>query len=318
MSLPIPWEVCVLWQWRDNLTSTTDANGNTTIYQYNTTGMLVSETAPMGHTTSYTNDAGGNLISKTDGNGNTTTYTYDALNRLTRKSYADGTSTAFTYDTKGNLLTASNTHITYSYTYDSNNRITGVSDSNGHSVTYQYDSMGNRTQMTSSDGRTTTYSYDTGNRLLQISTGAENFAFGYDASGRRVSLTHPNGVTSSYSYDQGGRLTSLIHTAASGEIERITYSHDGIGNRLSRTTLDNKNLYTYDKLYRLIQSLPIKFQRQGKSIRKRQKTLPMTLWATDKQVLRGRITIEYNQGNQLTSDRKHQYAYDEWQSCHKD
>ncbi len=83
-------------------------------------------------------------------------------------------------------------------------------------------------------------------------------------SGRRTSITYPNGVSNSYSYDQSGRLNSLVYTAASGGIDSVAYTHDGIGNRLSRTTLDNKNLYTYDKLSRLIQALPIKFQGKGK------------------------------------------------------
>ncbi len=44
-------------------------------------------------------------------------------------------------------------------------------------------------------------------------------------------------MTTIFTYDPAGRLAELAHTAAIGEIDRVTYTHDAIGNRLSRTTL---------------------------------------------------------------------------------
>jgi len=188
--------------------------------------------------------------------------------------------------------------------------MTGVSDSNGGSVAYQYDSLGNRIQMTSSDGRTRNVGYDAGNRLSQISLGTENFIFGYDPSGRRTLLTYPHGVTASYSYDPAGRLADLTHAAAGGEIDRITYTHDGVGNRLSRTALDTRNLYSYDNLYRLTQSLPIMLQGKGKEHPKKAASFTYDPAGNRQTGPKSGDHYAYNPGNQLTSDREHQYVYD--------
>jgi YD repeat-containing protein len=73
-----------------NLTSLTDANGNTTHYTYNGNNELITETLSDGAQVRYAYDARGNIRTKTDPNGTVTTYTYDSFNRITRKDYALG------------------------------------------------------------------------------------------------------------------------------------------------------------------------------------------------------------------------------------
>jgi len=113
----------------------------------------------------------------------------------------------------------------------------------------------------------------------------------------------------SYNYDSGGRLTGLIHMAGDGEIDRMTYSHDGIGNRFSSTTLDNKNLYSYDNLYRLTQSLPIMLQGKGKEHPKKAASFTYDPVGNRQTGPKSQDYYAYNPTNQLTSDREHQYVY---------
>ncbi|MBI4378661.1 MAG: RHS repeat protein, partial [Nitrospinae bacterium] len=260
----------------DSLTSITDAKGQVTTYEYNTLGRLIKETDPLGNSITYSYDAKGNLTSGTDANGNTINYTYDVLSRLTKKLYPDGTTENFTYDLKGNILIASNQHISYTFTYDSAGKATSVTDSYGRVIKYEYDVSGNRTNMTVSDsvtqGFSLAYTYDSTNRLTSIisplpageragvkgsnspltkgdrglSSGEAIFSFTYDTAGRRTKLTYPNGVTTTYSYDKFSRLTNLLtqnpfpagfkQGSRLQTLDSYTYTHDKVGDRLSEVT----------------------------------------------------------------------------------
>lgn len=238
----------------DKLVALSDANGNSTGYQYDSLGKLASETDPLGNITSYSYDAKGNLTGKTDGNGNTIRYTYDGNGRLLKKSYPDGTEETYTYDVRGNILTVANQHMGYSFTYDAAGKVTKITDSTGKAISYTYDAAGNKMKTVTPDGRTIAYSYDKG-RLTGILDGA-TFAFGYDSLGRRASLVYPNGDTTTYGYDKDGRLASLVQKNTKGTIiASNSYTLDKIGNRLSNTTQDRSISYAYDTIYRLTQAL---------------------------------------------------------------
>jgi RHS repeat-associated protein len=242
----------------DKLTALADANGNSTTFQYDTLGRMISETDTLGNISNYAYDANGNLTSKTDANGNTVQYRYDGLGRLLKKSYPDNTEETFTYDAMGNILTASNSSISFTMTYDALGRMLTSTDSSGRSVSYEYDILGNRTKMTSPEGKAVTYRYDDANRLTTMTNGGM-FNFTYDRLGRRTKLLYPNGTTANYGYDGIGRLTSLAHKTGKGSIiDSFAYTHDKVGNRLTRSEPDVKTIYSYDKLYRLLQATPVK------------------------------------------------------------
>ena len=68
-----------------NLTSETDALGNTTYYAYNALGLPAQETDPTtGMELGPVYDKAGNMISDTDLMGNTTTYTYNSSGQVTQ------------------------------------------------------------------------------------------------------------------------------------------------------------------------------------------------------------------------------------------
>jgi len=301
----------------DKPASVTDANGNTTTFYYDSLGRLIRETDPLGRVTSYAYDAAGNMVSRTDASGNTITYSYDPLGRLISKQYPDGTAASFIYDVSGNMLTAANQHISYSMTYDQLDRLLSVADSNGRTIQYQYDAVGNRTRMITPDGSEVRYVYDenTG-RLKTLSSWAGIISFNYDQLGRRSGLVLPNGVTTTYSYDDTGNLIDLNAMKDGKSISGFAYTHDIVGNRLSKLEQEangNKSIrydYGYDATYRLLESLPVHMKKGEKPVNKDTERFfydPVgnRLGGPDR-----KDTYTYNAGNQMLTDRKHHYEYD--------
>lgn len=297
---------------KGNHTGITDANGNTTGYAYDAQDRLTAEIDPLGNTIQYAYDSRDNLTSKTDAKGQTITYTYDALSRLLQKTFPDNTTETFTYDGNGRILIASNRHISYTFTHDGNGRMTSVTDSNNRVITYTYDTSGTRTRLTAPEGNVITYAYDASNRLSGIDSGAGSFTFEYDRSGRRTALIYPNGVTTSYTYDTSGRLTDLVtEDSRRKPLTSFAYTHDPVGNRLSKTGRDRRLDYTYDALDRLLQAKPTKLK--GSKEKPEEKKAERFIYDPVGNRLTGpenRDNFIYNTGNQLTSDRNNQYAYD--------
>jgi RHS repeat-associated protein len=296
----------------DNPASVTDARGNGTIYEYDVLGRILRETDPLGNTITYSYDAKGNLISKTDANEHTIYHAYDPLNRLIQKTYPDGTSENYTFDSKGNILTATNKKISYMFTYDGNGKMIKVTDSNGKVIQYDYDLTGNKTQLIYPDGSIVNYTYDNANRLSAIiNGGGRTTTYSYDSAGRKVRVALPNGTYTTYTYDSSGRLINLTHkTSINSVINSFNYTHDNVGNRLTKTEIDTRYAYGYDKINRLLQSIPAKLSGYD---REQENKAEIFSYDPVGNRLNGPEAIdyyEYNNGNQLTDDKKHQYEYD--------
>ena len=240
----------------DKLISVTDAKSHATAFEYDTAGNLTKETDPLGKITTYTYDGKGNLVARTSPDNKTITYAYDLNNRLIRKTYSDNSITSFQYDDAGNMTYAGNQSIAYNFAYDANNRITGITDSNSRVIQYTYDADGNRTAMITPDGRTITYSYDNSSLLANITTSLGNFAFAYDPNNRRITRTLPNGATSTYNYDENSRLTGIQTAKNQNAIDSTTYTHDNVGNRITKVTPQESWSFDYDNIYRLTQATP--------------------------------------------------------------
>ncbi len=93
------------------MTSSTDQNGNTTTYAYDSEGHETSMTDPAGDTTTNTYTAGGLLQTTTDPDGATTTYSYDSDRRLSTVTDPLNAVTTYTYDSNGNPSTTTNSWL---------------------------------------------------------------------------------------------------------------------------------------------------------------------------------------------------------------
>jgi RHS repeat-associated protein len=301
----------------DRLASLTDANGNTTNFAYDSHGRLVAETDPLGNTTRYGYDSGGKTISRTDANGDTVSLIYDDFGRLIEKRFPDDSATIFTYDAKGRMLSAANQHIAYEMVYDAAGRLLSQTDSSGRTVSYRYDVKGNRVQMTTPEGRKVSYAYNQRNRLARIDSWAGTFGFAYGGSGRRSALSYPNGIVTSFIFDQLGNLAEILAREGSDKHELLTafiYTHDHIGNRLSKTILGCQHHgirydFLYDPVYQLLKSTSVKLEGNEEA--------PNLAETFAYDPVGNRLvgpkragTHLYNRANQLLKDRQFRYQYD--------
>ena len=122
------------------------------------------------------------------------------------------------------------------------------------SVTPSYDAAGNMTD----NGNGQTYQWDAENRLIQISSGSNTYAFGYDGLGRRVSETDngtltkqwiwvnssmaeerdaSNTVTKRF-YDQGEQISGTSYYYTKDHLGSVREMTDGSGNIVARYDYD--------------------------------------------------------------------------------
>jgi YD repeat-containing protein len=93
--------------------------GNTTSYNHDERGRVISETAPDGGRTTYVYDTRDNLVELIDANRHTTRFTYDRSNRQLSETRPGGQRLSYTYDGAGNLKTQTDGNGRHTiHTYD--------------------------------------------------------------------------------------------------------------------------------------------------------------------------------------------------------
>ena len=234
-----------------NLTHKTSFKGNGISYSYNTNGgaddQLSAETFNEG-SISFNYDGFLRRQSMTDVSG-TTTYNYDSRDRMVAKNNATYGNITYGYDSHGNLTSSQsgNTNgANVSYQFDAVNRPVTVTDTHRgvNTTTYSYDGIGNMNNMALPNGASVTYQYDQLNRLNSMAatktgpTTLASYAYMLGAAGNRTNVAEYSGRTVAYSYDDLYRLGT--ETISSDPVVAnnggITYTYDGVGNRLSRST----------------------------------------------------------------------------------
>lgn len=195
-------------------TSVVDPQGDRTTAKFNADGEKVSSVAANGYaagntpasfTTYYTYDKGGHVIKTVDPLGGVTTNTYDKDGNLITVTDADGHVTKYTYDLddeqtevqKGGVLTSETSYTPDGKTYEQTNGTGGV-------TTYTYDALGNEATITDPEGNETAFTYDgDGNRLTEQQPGGNCTAspatgcifYTYDADNRLDTTTYSDGTT---------------------------------------------------------------------------------------------------------------------------
>ncbi|MCA9313600.1 hypothetical protein KDA08_04805, partial [Candidatus Saccharibacteria bacterium] len=143
---------------------------------------------------------------------------------------------------------------------------------------YQYNAINQLLVETTPDSSITSRSYDRSGKLIAISVTYQGNTgdirpiindIEYDSNNQRSRVTYANGVITEYSYETTTlRLTNLvsIRTSDNSKVQDIDYYYDPVGNitnlfdRTADTVFYNNQqvspitTYTYDALYRLLQS----------------------------------------------------------------
>jgi RHS repeat-associated protein len=253
----------------DELTSQTDAKGQTSSLTYDLLGRVTSRTDPSagsgGLTSTWTYGTSaaaknvGKLTQATTNAGYARDLTYDALGRpaasqLTIGGAAIGSYTAL-YDANGRL-----DKVTYpssfqaQYVYTALGYPSSLKDAVGGFVFWTANAMnaeGRLTQETAGNGIVSTRGFDplTG-RLTSVAAGSgnsvANLGFAYDALGNLASRSDSHTFGSeSFTCDA---LNRLLTAQVSGQAVHSA-SYNAVGNILSKTRLDNNallNTYAYN------------------------------------------------------------------------
>ena len=256
------------------LSSTTDANGHTTTYTYDSANRVLTETRPdpdgagplTAPVTTYTYDNAGNKATETDPRGHTTTFAYDSANRLvsttgadpdgagpqtapvTTNSYDANGNLASTVEPRGNVSGANPNDYRTSYSYDAAGRLKTTTDPLGNVTTNVYDTVGNLQSVTDANGHTTAYTYDYAGRILTVTAPDPDGAgplvapvttYTYDSAGNRLTRRDANNHTTSWTYDALNRAVSETWPDPDGAgaqtASLTTMAYDLNGNLLART-----------------------------------------------------------------------------------
>jgi RHS repeat-associated protein len=240
-----------------NVASTTDYNGQTIGFAYDTNNRLTTETFSDGVAVSFTYTPTGQRATVTDSRG-LTTYAYDLRDRLLSRTDPDGTTISYTYDAAGNRTSVSIPAGTTTYTYDALNRLATVVDPDRSLTRYTYDDAGNLVHTDLPNGTSETRQYDVLNRLVYLEDDGpsgviSSYRYTLAKTGRRDAVVEDAGRRVDYTYDALDRLIEEKTTDAINGNRTIDYTYDPAGNRLTRNdSAEGLTTSTYDDNDRLL------------------------------------------------------------------
>lgn len=245
----------------DQLSTVTDALGQTTSYGYDIqTGILNWAQAP-GETTAtrtnYSHDSRYRTTGVSKGSSSVG-YTYSS-DLLTALSTASGTGYSFTYgafDLASSVKVGSRTLISHTYSNDANRWLTRSDYGNGDYITYSYDSMGRISGTGYEDNASAIgYIYDNNGNLGILTDGitGRRTKYAYDFQDRLMRYEETGSGYSNtvqWGYDDKNNLSSQTQTL-NGATYTTNYTYDN-DNRLKQATTDGKSAnYTYDVYSRM-------------------------------------------------------------------
>jgi len=257
-----------------DMTSSTDANGHTTDYSYDPTGMLTQEVQPVSATSSITTsfgyDANGNETRYTDGNGNKWYYTWTPWGQKESEAepatsqYSSAANSTFTTSYNADAAPVTETEpggVSVTSSYDNMGDLTGQTGTGATATTatrsFTYDDAGEvksaSTTNTASSGQTSnatseSFNYNDRGEVLNASGSGGSTTYGYNGDGLVTSVADAAGMTS-YTYDAADRLQTLSDPASG---TTLTYNYNDMSqvSGISYGT-GNTETFNYDNLHRL-------------------------------------------------------------------
>ncbi len=211
---------------------------------YDALDRIETETDAWGRRLTYDYDPQGNRTLLIDPDSVRTEYAYDELNRIETLTFGDGQAVGYEYFPDGLKKKVTNPNGTTStYQYDAADRMTGISHAGPSGIVsayeYTYDPNGNREkQVEQNAGRTETtdYTYDLVNRLKSVTYPDKAVTYEYDLTGNRIQevTTGAEASDKTFHYDAINRLERITDTASGAEVTR--YAYDRNGNTTSKTS----------------------------------------------------------------------------------
>lgn len=317
-----------LFAYAEGKTTTTDANGNQTVYnyddQYRTTSIvyadgsaeykyydtnnnLIKEVDRSGNYNSYEYNSDG-LLAKTTRSidGASQSYEYNENNDIVRFTDYDGKSTTSVYNGFDLVSSTDKNGNSKSYTYDDKHRVLKITDENGNTSSFAYGDIW-ASEMTDANGSSSSYYYNgRGQVITMVDALGQETRFMYDAAGRKTGVQYADGTTETYLLEKSGSVKELKNT----NNKVYKYTTDGVGNTLSVTDpVGGVIEYTYDGLYN---QTSVKYP-NGSEERTTYDAFGNRLSKTDAEG--GKFTYSYDQaGNVLAftdaMENRTEYTYD--------
>jgi len=215
-------------------TITTDANGNVTVYhydsqyrttkieypdgtvetkEYDTSNNISRVVDKQGVEMKYTYDSKGNILTQTRGDGKIRAFEYNTFNQVTKVTDYDESIGSMEYDVYGLLTRVTKSDGTEeSYTYDSKHRMVTRKDANENVTTYEYhDDKNWVSKIIDARGNETEYLYNSMGQLITVIDSLGNMTrIMYDVAGNKIGEQDASGGYQEYIYDRSGNMITYI------------------------------------------------------------------------------------------------------------
>ena len=259
-----------------SLKSVTDAKRHAIEYGYDKKGRSESVAYPDETQSRIAYNDKGDVTRATNARGVEITYSYDGEGRKTSAVWPDGRIFTWAYDAKGNCTNAYDSATGgVTMEYDDKEQLTRITYPKGRGFTYAYDAYGRVTSRTMLGGTGSVpspadiqrYTYDSFGRVSRMTDGDGNLyvANAYDpVTGELVTQTYGNGTVVSNAYDILGRTIGIYHLGGPSSVSATAgteagpsvlaffeYAYDAEGHRISQTTAEGVERYTYDAVGQL-------------------------------------------------------------------
>jgi RHS repeat-associated protein len=223
------------------LTTTTDANGNTTTRSYDSNGYLTQIDGPLSGSqdvTTFTFYGYGLVNTETDSEGYTRTYSYDDLNRRTSISYPDGTSEQTIYERLDAVMSSDRLGRWTQRSFNSMDQLVCETDPLGRKTRYCWCSCGSLASLTDPKNQTTSWHHDLEGRIIEkVYADQTSINYVYEPySPRLQSMTDALSQVTHFVYNIDDTLMQKSYTNAVNATSPVTIAYDPIFPRTKRTT----------------------------------------------------------------------------------
>jgi len=275
-----------------------------TYFEKNLLGQVTSVTDALGNTKKFIYDERGKLTQKIDQENRDTFFKYSHSGDLEEITYQDRKSVRYKYNELRQLTAIEDWLGEILIETDELGRAKKVTDHKNRDVSYTYNSTGQVESITYPDGTVTKYEYDDSLHLKKIKDKNKVIEYEYDGYGYLKSRKLPNGITTTYSNDERGFLTKLNHEQSGKILDSFSYIYDTESNR-TKIRKHRKDFpeqsgtyeYVYDKLNQLTE-----VKKDGNVLREYQYDS-----RSNRSYMRNGDIEEfytYNEANQLVSSQK--------------
>lgn len=296
------------WDTAGRLTAITNANGQTTTFDYGEWNRPEVASFPDGRREYYRYDEAGRLREWADDQGLIATLDYDGdSTRIAAIQYSDGEVLRYRYDAAGHVQSAEAPAAKASFVWDEAGRLTTETLA-GATAGYTYDARGSLTELRYPDGSTLGFRYDADQRLVALRDWNGGVSV-WDYPDETQTVTrHANGCETRTALDPTGlpaRLT--LHDPRGALLADTRYARDGEERLVaSADARCGRRDYHYDREGRLLGVVapdPIQTERFGYDPAGNRVDCNgerATFDAADRLLQSGRATFEYNGGGELT------------------